>query len=173
MHQINFFMTILLAVLTGLLPATSGAEQTDISSMARVRVYQEADITLFPGEYCYGSNSTKAVRNFSTSFWDFSLRKRLDMPQTDDIPGAYNEYQIEAGKPLTVMLQFAAEQNGVRASCGPLGATFYPQAGRDYDITMGVYGSCFVQVRELYPVSPGKAGARLFPAGYSFACGNK
>lgn len=149
------------------------AGSVDPAYAARVRVYQEAEITLYPGEYCYGSDSTDAIKAATEGFSVFGTRQRVGMPVTDDIPGAYNEYLIPAGRPVAVMLQLSAEKNGVRASCGPLGSTFFPQAGRDYDITIGFSGNCFVQIRELYLVAPGKAAARHAPTGPSYACGKR
>jgi len=92
------------------------------------------------------------------------------MPVTDDISDSYNEYVIPAGGPLTVMLKWEAEKGGIKASCGPIGSTFYPQAGKNYDVTMAYAGNCFVQIRELLETSPGKATARQTPSSYSFAC---
>lgn len=156
---------------TMLLSATVTAiAQEQLNVNARVRVYQEAEITLYPGAYCYGGENAQMIEAARSIFSIFSTRKRVGMPETDDIEGSYNEYEIEAGKPLTVMLKWEAEKNGIKASCGPLGATFYPQYGHDYDITIGYQGNCYVQVRELVESSPGKAVARLTPTTSSFAC---
>ena len=93
------------------------------------------------------------------------------MPETEDIPGAYNEYIIQAGQPLTVEMQWSLSEGGVKSGCGPLGATFFPQAGKDYDVAMlRSAGNCAVQVRALYHTTPGKAAAMLAPVSPSYAC---
>jgi hypothetical protein len=112
----------------------------------------------------------EAIKASETGFTISGTHKRVGMPETADIAGAYNEYELHAGRPITVMLQWQAEKNGVKASCGPIGSTFYPQAGKDYDVTIGYSGSCFVQIRELYETAPGKASARMAASSYSFPC---
>lgn len=173
MQQKIFVPAVLLISLALLAHSAFSTEAVDPANAARVRVYQEADITLYPGEYCYGSDSPNAIKAAATGFSIFGTRQRVGMPVTDDISATYNEYLIPAGKPVAVSLKWEAEKNGVKASCGPLGSTFFPQAGKDYDITIGYAGNCFVQIRELYPVAPGRAGARQAPAGPSYACANK
>ena len=154
----------------GLMREGLSSQSDDPFTSARIRVYQQANITLYPGEFCYGSDNPQAIHAAKMGFSIFGTHKREGMPVTADIPGAYNEYVIQAGKPLTVMLQWEGEQKGVKVSCGPIGSTLYPQPGKDYDVTMVYSGNCFVQIRELYATSPGKAVARLAPAGSSFAC---
>jgi hypothetical protein len=172
--QLKFFVIAVLTVsCAGLMRDTLSAGFPDPANSARVRVFQQGDITLYPGEYCYGRDNPAAIQASTSGFSLFGGRKRAGMPETEDIPGAYNEYVIEAGKPMTVMLQWEAEKNGVKAVCGPIASTFYPQAGRDYDVSIGYAGNCFVQIRELHETSPGKAGARMAASGYSFSCAAK
>ncbi|MGV8934602.1 MAG: hypothetical protein ACOH1I_08265 [Gallionellaceae bacterium] len=170
MHY-KYFLILCAGFSVAALPGVVQAVQADgTSNTARIRVYQQADITLYPGEYCYGSKNPEAIKASETGFSIFDTHKRVGMPETADIPGAYNEYVMRAGRPITVMLQWQAEKNGVKASCGPIGSTFYPQAGKDYDVTLGYSGSCFVQIRELYETAPGKASARMAASSYSFPC---
>jgi len=173
MHQKIIMIPILLLSLSGLMAEAQSSESVELVNTARVRVFQEADITLYPGEYCYGSASPAAIHASSSGFSIFGTNKRAGMPVTGDIEGAYNEYVIQAGIPVTVMLQWAGEKNGMQASCGPIGSTFYPQMGKNYDVTIAYKGNCFVQIRELYETSPGKAEALPVAAGPSFACANK
>ena len=170
MHQKYLLFSVVLTLIAGIASNASSAEVINPANSARVRVYQQANITLYPGEFCYGSDNPQAIHAAKMGFSIFGTHKREGIPVTADIPGAYNEYVIQAGKPLTVMLQWEGEQKGVKVSCGPIGSTLYPQPGKDYDVTMGYSGNCFVQIRELYATSPGKAVARLAPAGSSFAC---
>lgn len=168
-HKLSM-LPVLFAALAGLLSEAQAAAQLDPENSARVRVYREADITLYPGEYCYGADNPQAIHASDGAPSLFSFNKKVGMPVTDDIAGAYNEYVIPSGKPTAVMLQWQAEKDGVQASCGPIGATFFPQSGRNYDVSLGYAGNCFVQIRELHETSPGKATAQLAPAGASFAC---
>lgn len=162
-----------LLLIAGVMAGLAGqgcALADDAVYLARVRVYQEADVTLYPGAYCYSDANPKMIRAAETGFSIFSTHKRLGMPETNDIPGNYNEFAVEGGRPVTVKLAWRAEKNGIKASCGPIAATFYPQAGRDYDVTIGYAGNCYVQVRELYPATPGKAGGKPAPTSPSYAC---
>jgi hypothetical protein len=161
---------LLIAGLVLGLAAQGEALADDVVYLARVRVYQEAEISLYPGAYCYSDANPKMIRASQTGFSIFSMHKRLGMPETNDIQGNYNEFAVEGGKPVTVKLKWAAEKNGIKASCGPIASTFYPQAGHDYDITIGYAGNCFVQVRELYPTTQGKAGGKPAPVSPSYAC---
>lgn len=170
MYPKYLFILVLSAALAGLMGPAFSALPAGTPATARVRVFQDAVITLYPGEYCYGSKNPQLIRASDGSPSMFSFNQKIGMPVTENMPPAYNEYMIEANRPITVMLQWQAEKNGVKASCGPIGSTFYPQAGRDYDVSMGYAGNCFVQVRELYETSPGKAAARPAPSGPSFAC---
>lgn len=173
MHQNILMIPVVWALLAGFSSLSVAAETQELANIARIRVFNEAAVTLYPGEYCYGSNSPSAIQATEGEASIFSLNKKVGMPVTLDMPSAYNEYIIEAGKPLTVMLKLEAVRDGIKASCGPLGATVYPQAGRNYDVTMGYSGSCFAQIRELFETTPGKAEARLLPAGASYPCAGK
>lgn len=163
---------MLLLILSGCMNTADTSRINGQSSTAKIRVYQQADVMLYPGEYCYGSKNPRAIRASETGFSIFGSSKRAGMPVTGDIPGAYNEFVIEAGKQLTVMLKLAFESGGVKSICGPLGSTFFPQAGKNYDVTMlNSADKCMIQVRELYESSPGKAVAQLTPVSPSFFCG--
>lgn len=172
MRQKYLMITVVLASLVCLMAEAQSAETDTPANTARVRVYLDSEVSLYPGEYCYGSNNPSAIHTAPTLFGIFNHHRREDMPVTEDIPGSYNEYVIPAGIPVSVMLKWTGEQRGVKASCGPLGATFFPQAGKDYDVSVGYAGNCFVQIRVLYETSPGKASASQTPASSSFACIN-
>lgn len=170
MYQKYLMIPALFALFAGLVSEAQAATLTDASNAAKVRVYQEADISLYPGEYCYGSNNPDAIHAARSNAGFFSFKKRENMPETGDIAGSYNEYVIPAGKPISVVLKWEAEKEGVKVSCGPVGSTFYPQPGKYYDVSMAYAGSCFVLIRELLETSPGKATATQTPASYSYSC---
>jgi hypothetical protein len=172
MRQKYLMIPVLLASLACLMSEAQSAETDAPANTARLRVYLDSEVSLYPGEYCYGSNNPLAINTAATGFGLFNSHRREGMPVTEDIPGSYNEYVIPAGMPMSVMLKWSGEQDGVNASCGPLGATFFPQAGKDYDVSVGYAGSCFVQIRALYETSPGRASASQTPASSSFACAN-
>ena len=173
MHQKIILIPTLLMIFAGWMSATHSFAADELANSASVRVFQEADITLYPGEYCYGSTNPAAIHAASSGFSIFGTTKRVGMPETADMTGTYNEYRIQAGIPVTVMLQWEIEQDGVKASCGPIGSTFYPQTGRNYDISKSVTGACFIQVRELIETSPGVAETRPVPLGYSYKCADR
>ena len=170
MHHHYLIFPLLFASIASFSGEAFSAQPDVPVNAARIRVFQEAEITLYPGEYCYGSNSPQAIRASDGSPSFFSFNTKIGMPVTDDTPSAYNEYAIRANMPMTVMLQWQAEKNGLKANCGPIGSTFYPQTGRDYDVSISYTGSCLVRIRELYEASPGKATASLVPTSPSFAC---
>lgn len=172
--RLKFLVIAVLSIsFAGLMRAALSSELPDPENSARVRVFQQGDITLYPGEYCYGPDNAAAIHASASGFSFFGGHKREGMPETEDIAGAYNEYVIQAGKPMTVMLQWEAEKNGVKASCGPIASVFFPQAGKNYDVAIGYAGNCFVQIRELYEISPGKAGAKIAVSGFAYACASK
>lgn len=173
MHRKFLMIPFAWSLLTIFNNVCAAAVPQEFSNTARIRVFKEAAVTLYPGEYCYGSNNQAAIQATEGEAGIFSLNKKVGIPVTTDTPSAYNEYIIAAGVPLTVMLKLDAVRNGVRASCGPLGSTFYPQMGKDYDLTMGYAGNCYAQIRELFETSPGKAEARPLPTGASFPCAGK
>jgi hypothetical protein len=173
MHQKTLMIPVLLLAFAGLMNEALPAEPDISANTANIRVYQEGDITLYPGDICYGANNPAAIHAAASGFGIFNTHKRVGMPVTDDIPGAYNEYVIPAGLPMSVMLQGDGEKDGIKLHCGPTGAKFFPQAGRNYDVSMGYTGICSVQIRELFEISPGKAVTSRTPASPTFACPTK
>lgn len=167
LNKINILQLILLAGLSGWVGHSVAAEP---NSVARIRVFKEAKVALYPGDYCYGANNPAVIQASEGEASFFSMNKKIGMPVTNDTPADYNEFVIEANKPLTVVLWLDAERDGVKAACGPIGATFIPMMGRDYDLTMGFSGVCLVQLRELSEVSAGEVISRVVPASPSFAC---
>lgn len=173
MHQKKFMIPVVFAMLSGFCSLGGTAVAQVDTNTARLRVFKEAAVTLYPDEFCYGSASPEAIQATDGKGSIFSFNKKVGMPVTLDTPSSYNEYIIEAGRPFTVMLTLDAVRDGVKTSCGPLGTTFYPQAGRNYDVTMRSAGQCYAQVRELHESSPGKVEVRYLPTVPSFPCGAK
>jgi hypothetical protein len=173
MHQKFLMILVILASLTGFISSARSAESNALSNTAKVRVFQIGDITLYPGEFCYGSNSPAAIQAAKSGFGIFSTHKRVGMPVTEDIVGSYNEYTIPAGTVMAVMMKWEVQRGGAKTICGPTGAAFLPQAGKNYDVTISNTGQCFAQIRELYETSPGKAFALQTPASPSFPCPGK
>jgi hypothetical protein len=169
MHQL-YKRSFSLLMLAGAVCMSNFSHADAFNNVARLRVFKEAIIVLYPGEYCYGSNNPAAIIASEGVPSIFSRNSKIGMPVTTDTPANYNEYLIEAGKPFTVVVELKAERDGVKASCGPIGATFFPQTSRDYDVSIGYSGSCFVQVRELSEISPKTVISRMVPTSPSFAC---
>lgn len=97
--------------------------------------------------------------------------KKVGMPVTEDIPWSYHEYVIPSGKPITMEMYFQIDGGGVKQSCGPVGAMFTPEAGKDYDTSMVfASGRCTVQLRELKEISPGTATGKIVTAQPAYLC---
>ena len=166
-NKINVLQLLFMTVLVGWVGGTVASES---ASVARIRVFKEAKVTLFPGEHCYSNSNPAAVMASEGKASFFSMNKKIGMPLTSDTPADYNEFAVEANKPLTVVMWLDAERDGVKAVCGPIAGTFMPMMGRDYDLTMGYAGVCVIQLRELSEISAGEVISRVVPASPSFAC---
>jgi hypothetical protein len=173
MHQKYRIFVLALFALASLAGVCNFAFAVDAGNVARIRVFKESKVILNPGDYCYGSHNASAIEASDGAPSMLSWNRKVGMPLTEDTPANYNEYIIEAGKPLSLVLYLEGERDGVKVSCGPLGATFFPQPSRDYDLTMGFTGVCVVQLRELSEISPGMVITRVVPTSPSFACPNQ
>ncbi|MFI8619282.1 hypothetical protein ACIGHN_27700 [Acidovorax sp. NPDC077693] len=129
---------------------------------AKIRVFHGTAVYMHPGQVCYGARNQEKIHAAAGGYSMLVANKKVGMPATDDIPWSYHEYVIPAEKPLTLEMYWAVDAGGARSSCGPIGATFTPEAGRYYDTSMLVTASsCSVQLRELTEISPGKASAKI------------
>jgi hypothetical protein len=171
-YMLNKNIMLRVLVLVGMAGWFGYSVAAEPDSTARIRVIKEAKVMLFPGAYCYSASNPAAILASEGEASFFSMNKKIGMPMTSDTPANYNEFLIEANKPLTVALWLDVERDGVKAACGPIAATFIPMMGRDYDLTMGFAGVCRVQLRELSAVSADEVISRVVPASPSFACAN-
>jgi len=169
-YMFNKISMLRVFVLMGMVGCFGYSVADEPSNIARIRVFKEAKVMLFPGEYCYSTSNPAAILASEGEASFFSMNKKTGMPMTADTPSNYNEFIIEANKPLTVALWLDAERDGVKAACGLIAAMCIPMMGSDYDLTMGFSGVCFVQLRELIAVSADEVTSRAVPASYSFAC---
>ena len=140
---------------------------------AKIRVLHGVGVTMYPGKTCYG-RSAGGVSLASGGFSFLVANKKVGMPVTEDTPWSYHEYVIPANEPLTLAMYLYSSTPGavtVTQTCGPVGATFTPEAGKHYDTNMLFQsGRCSVQVRELTETSPGKATAQIKPISPAYAC---
>jgi len=140
---------------------------------AKIRVFHGVGVTIYPGKTCYGQ-SAGGVSVASGGFSFLAPNKKVGMPVTEDTPWSYHEYVISANEPLTLSMYLYSSTPGavsVTQTCGPVGATLTPEAGKYYDTNMLLQsGRCSVQVRELTETSPGKATAQIKPISPAYAC---
>lgn len=151
-----FFATSMLVLLTGCSSPSTHIE--DASNFAKIRVFHGTAVYMYPGKTCYGPKNDEMIHAAAGGFSILVANKKVGMPVTDDIPWSYHEYLIPTGKPLTLEMSWAVDGGGTRQSCGPIGATFTPEAGKFYDTSMHfAKGYCSIQLRELIEISAGKA----------------
>jgi len=79
MHHNYLIFPLLFASLAGFSGEAFSAQPDVPVNAARIRVFQEAEITLYPGEYCYGSNSPQAIRasDGSPSMFSFNTKNGI------------------------------------------------------------------------------------------------
>lgn len=149
----------------------------DAATDARIRVFSLPHSTfLYPGATCYSRDDPNLIRahtggkNFGmfNAFATLASNRKIGMPESGKMPFTYHEYVIPAGKPLTIESSLrtttsARVNSGVstrsQTGCGPLGVTFMPEAGKDYETGLVFNwneGICWIAVVELVPASEGK-----------------
>ncbi len=142
----------------------SGPVKIDPTKEARIRVGLLGKINFHPNKSCYAEDKMDAVNVALGGFSMLGPKKRIGMPESEDMPNSYHEYVIEAGQPLTIEIVYAQPHAHATyragsynvSKCGPLGATFTPQPGRDYDTFLRIEnGMCSIALRELAPVQSG------------------
>lgn len=139
--------------------ASTPQQNVNAETAAKIRVFHGTSVYMYPGSSCYGGDNPEKIYG-AGGFSMLTANTKVGMPVTDDIPWSYHEYLIPSGKPLTLEMYYSAEGDGMRHSCGPIGATFTPEPGKFYDTSMiFASGQCSIQLRELHETSPGKADA--------------
>jgi hypothetical protein len=130
----------------------------DTSKEARIRVIHGVGVFLNPESTCYGENVPGRIHAAAGGFSMLAPNKKIGMPVADDTPRSYHEYVTPAGRPLTVEMMYAiSNMGGWSNTCGPIGATFTPAPGKDYETWMHIGGGrCKIEVRELEEIAPGK-----------------
>lgn len=63
----------------------------------------------------------------------------LGIPKTDVTPSLYDEYYVDAGKPVLLSLSFPTYHGGCTLTFG----TFVPEAGKDYEVVGNVQSGGF------------------------------
>lgn len=165
-------------VLCGVLSCLAGCaskqpQYADTVELAKIRIFNYAGTTIHPGKPCYGDVDEGTIRA-TGALSMVEGKKTVGMPETDDLPWSYTEYQIPAGQVTTLEMFYNAEGGGMKQTCGPVAVTFMPQANKYYDTSMIFSGrSCSVRVRELTEVSPGKATASHVKTESSYRCFKK
>jgi hypothetical protein len=149
--------------------ATSASTvSTPAPGMARIRVFHGTAVHLYPNKTCYARHDKNRIRASMGGYSFLAKNKKRGMPVTDDLPWSYHEFEIRANEPLTVEMVYSHDSSHTGAgqvitqtrSCGPVGYTFVPEAGKDYDAFLSSRdGRCMAHLRELLAVGGGSAKA--------------
>lgn len=143
-----------LALLTA---CASSPVKYDTTKEARIRVFHSAGAYLHPNQACYAEDKTDAILASAGGFSMLAPNVKVGMPESEEMARSYSEFIINAGQPLTVEMKWAIHspvQAGRKTvtSCGPLGVSFVPIAGKDYETWMLRQDqTCKVMVTELQP----------------------
>ncbi|MFN8999261.1 MAG: hypothetical protein ACK5YQ_12510 [Betaproteobacteria bacterium] len=135
----------------------------DPATQARLRVYPSIPAQVIIHHGCGQRQTLRGVAS------DFSVRSFLTPDKT------FSEYTLPAGKPATVRIDYwwptpaALPDTPTRWNrCGPLQATFMPQAGQDYEARLHSPGwfstPCQgLELRRLVPQGEGRLGTEDVP----------
>jgi hypothetical protein len=131
---------------------TSGAATPAAAEGARIRLFGRNGfmVDFFESSTCFGGDAKTSVSGtFGSTFASFLGKAKnvslgmKDTPNTlsmaqKDAPfskGYFREYKVAAGQPLTLRMSYSLPQG---MSCGPIGAMFIPEAGKDYEAILDV-----------------------------------
>lgn len=152
---------------------TSSPVKYDLEKEARIRVFHDVGVYMYPNKTCYSEDKSEAIHASAGGFSMLVPNQKIGMPPSENMGRSYHEFLIRAGEPLTLEMHYAVQMTTpgqkITNSCGPIGATFVPQAGKDYEAAMIFNGGyCKVGVSELQavPSKPSKPiPITLVPAG--------
>lgn len=127
------------------------AQRPVTGATARVRIDDGLPIRVYPSRACYSRRAW--VRNedpkpYSSPETYTAVNRvvktseplHIDIPVTPITPSLYNEYYVEANKPVLVSVSYEFDTSGYKgapgttATCGPLYVTFTPRSGVDYEV---------------------------------------
>jgi hypothetical protein len=148
---------LMVAIVSGC--SLENTEQKSVAGpTARIRIDEGMTVYVYPGKQCFKKllwggrdkdfqpYTAPATYTVGYKVVKTSPPIHLGMPVTPSTPTLYNEYYVEAHKP--VMISVSDSSNlpaygnapGYTTFCGPVYSTFVPEAGKDYEIK-GVAGS--------------------------------
>lgn len=136
------------------------------SGSARIRLFGRNGfmVDFFENSTCLGGDARTSVSGSIGSAFSSFLGKpknvslgikdtpnTLNMENKDSLfsKGYFREYKVVAGQPLTLKMSYGLPRG---MSCGPIGTTFTPQAGKDYEAILDVNSSarrCTVMLKEV------------------------
>lgn len=134
----------------------------DPGTDARIRVYKSSSITFYPDAACASGTNENLFVATSGIFRD----RTIGMPgpmQKRGIAGSIfgidgtNEFVIPANKKLTIAASYVQETPPYNTLCRETLRTITPQAGKDYEVYLDVFGGnffpqCFLNVGEIVRV---------------------
>ena len=148
-------LVFLMCGCTNLPPAPPYDPGTD----ARIRVYKSASITFYPDAACASGTNENLFVATSGIFRDRTIgmpgpmQKRGIVGSIFGIDGT-NEFVVPANKKLTIAASYVQDAPPYYTLCGETLRTITPQAGKDYEIYLDVFGGnlvpqCFLNISEI------------------------
>lgn len=155
-------------------PAPAAVAPAPEGGNARVRLFGQNGVTVrfYEDSACFGGHAkeTQVSGGMKDAFSSFLGRvdnTSIGMPATPTTLGIkqrdgafskayFKEYQLAAGRPLTVWMHFQSNPGPAYTACGAIGGTFTPAAGKDYEVTLDLAdGQCLATVREIGAAADG------------------
>lgn len=147
-------------------PEKDASASAAASGSARIRLFGRNGfmVDFFENSACLGGDARTSVSGSLGSAFSSFLGKpknvslgirdtpnTLNMENKDSLfsKGYFREYKVAADQPLTLRMSYGLPRG---MSCGPIGTTFVPQAGKDYEAILDVnVGArrCTVMLKEV------------------------
>lgn len=156
---------------------------------ARLRLFGQNGITVrfYENSACFGGQARETqvsggVGDTFSSFFGSVKNSSVGMRETPNTVAIkhrdgpfskayFREYAIGAGRPLTVWMRYQGNPGSVFATCGAIGGTFTPEAGKDYEASLDMAnGHCLAVIHEVADAADGSAQLRDVSVSPTEAC---
>lgn len=163
---------LLSAVLAGCASAPAPSAESDAADAAGVRIWSGSRAAMHLGRTCYGKGRHPTVSTHTGGWVQFLPNKTAGLPRTQDTPLSFNEYHVPGGQVLTMEMAWGSKEVGA-PRCGPVGASFVPGPGKNYDVSLQLERNyCWVRVREIVPAADGTVGTTPVQTTPALLCGD-
>lgn len=172
------------------IPPVEAVEAVEAVAPARVRLFGQngAMVSFYQNSTCIGGNATKTMVSGSlgdvfSSFLGRAKNTSIGMTETPttiaiaDRDGYFSkayfrEYEVPGNKPVTLEMAFQSAAGAPGSQyCSKLGATFTPEAGKEYEVALDVRsGQCLAAVREIQKSEQGPASLRDVKTDPTYKC---